>query len=144
MLTSTVIAMWIPPLSCLSELPAGFRAATARIAASEPATAAGGLRTRFVDGQATAAELMTVQVGDGLLGVSVGAHFDECESARTSGFAINRHHHVRGFGDRCEVSSEICFGRAVGEVPYEETDSHYASVRRRDSISGLRQTPNTV
>ena len=30
-----------------------------------------------------------------------------------------------------EVRSEIRFGRAVGEVPYEETDSHYASVKRR-------------
>jgi hypothetical protein len=48
---------------------------------------------------------------------------DEREPARTSRFAIDRHHNVSGFGDRCEVTSEIRFGRAVGKVPYEETDS---------------------
>jgi len=31
---------------------------------------------------------------------------------------------VRGLGDRREMGSEICFGCAVGKVPYEETDSH--------------------
>jgi hypothetical protein len=38
---------------------------------------------------------------------------------------------MRGLGDRPEVRSEIRFGCPVRKVPYEQTDSHYASVNDR-------------
>jgi hypothetical protein len=99
-------------------------------------------RARFAHREVAPHERLRIELLDDLLGDTALSELDEREAARTSRFAINRHHDVSGCGDRCEVSSEIRFGRAVGEVPYEETDSHYASVRPGDSISGLRQMPN--
>jgi len=86
-------------------------------------------RARFAHRQVAALEGLRVEFVDDLLGDRALGEFDECESARTSGFAIHRHDDVRGLRDGREVGSEIRFRRAVWEVPYEQTDSHYASVK---------------
>jgi len=80
-------------------------------------------RTRFTDREIASHERLRVELLDDFFGDAAIRELDERKPARTSRFAINRHHNVSGFGDRCEVTSEIRFGRAVGEVPYEETDS---------------------
>jgi hypothetical protein len=78
---------------------------------------------RFTDRKIAPHEGLRVELLDDFFGDAALSELDERKPARTSSFAIDRHHNVSRFGDRCEVSSEICFGRAVGEVPYEETDS---------------------
>jgi hypothetical protein len=81
-------------------------------------------RPRFAHRKVATHERLRVELVDDLLGDVPLGKFNERKSTRTSGFAIDRHDDVRGLGDRREVRSEIRFGCAVREVPYEETDSH--------------------
>jgi hypothetical protein len=46
----------------------------------------------------------------------------ERESARTTGFAVNRHGDVGGLCDGGEVGSEVRLAGTVGEVSDEQTD----------------------
>lgn len=83
-------------------------------------------RPGFTDREVPAHERLCVELFDDLLGDVPLGKFHERKAARTPGFAIDRHDDVRGLGDGREVGSEIRFGCAVREVPYEETDSHDA------------------
>src|SRR5262249_2809163 len=113
-----------------SALPARLRAATTCVTATE-ATRMLGLRPRFVDGEASPAELIGVQLGDGFLRLLVRAHFHEREPARAPRGHI-AHHCNRFDGSRPrEQLLELCFSRFVGEVsdiqlPTHETDSSVA------------------
>jgi hypothetical protein len=78
---------------------------------------------RFADRKIAPHEGLRVELLDDFFGDAALRELDEREPARTSRLAIDRHHNVSGFSDRCEVTSEIRFGRAVRKVPYEETDS---------------------
>jgi len=80
-------------------------------------------RARFTDRKIAPHEGLRVELLDDFFGDAALRELDEREPARTSRLAIDRHHNVSGFSDRCEVTSEIRFGRAVRKVPYEETDS---------------------
>jgi len=57
-----------------------------------------------------------------LFGLGAVSEFHEREPARTTGFTIDRHHHVRRLGDRSEVGSEIRLAGAVRQIPDEQTD----------------------
>src|SRR5689334_13486521 len=59
---------------CTTVLPARFSPTPA---AAEPAAAAPHLGTGLVDGEVSAAHLRSVQRGDRLLRLLIGAHFDE-------------------------------------------------------------------
>src|SRR5205823_14878252 len=74
-------------------------------------------------------ERLCVEFVDDLLGDRALGEFNECEPARTPCFAIDGHDDMRGLRDGRKVGSKIRFRRAVWEVPYEQTDSHYASVK---------------
>src|SRR5688500_3850920 len=71
--------------------------AAATTSAAEAAGARGTRfhRTRFVDDQATAADLLAVHAFDGSLGFSLGAHFDETETFGAAGVTF---HHDFGAG----------------------------------------------
>jgi hypothetical protein len=55
------------------------------IATAEPATSVGRFGTRFVNGEATPAELIFIQLGDGLLRLLVRGHFHERKATRPPG-----------------------------------------------------------
>src|SRR6516225_10574926 len=66
-------------------LPARLGTTTTRAAAATAMSAGScGLRSRFVDGECTAAELTAVQLGNRLLRAFVGAHFNEREAPRAA------------------------------------------------------------
>ena len=98
-------------------------AATPTISTTTTATAAAAWAiftgTSFVDRQSTALEVLGVKHLDGLLGVFLGRHFDECKTAGAASHAIlhyvNRHHDA---GLR-EMILQVVFGRGEGEVSYE-------------------------
>src|SRR6185503_17162487 len=82
----------------LSGLPAASAAATATAAAAARPLLG------LIDGQRPAAELATVQLVDGLLGVLLAAHLDEREAAGPAGLAV--HHHL-GLGDGAALAEHF-------------------------------------
>jgi hypothetical protein len=62
--------------------------ATTTTAITAATRAAFGLRLGFVDDQIASAKILTVQAGNGFLGVFVGRDFHESEAARLSGEAV--------------------------------------------------------
>src|SRR4051794_29986041 len=106
---------WSPASTWPSCLPTGLAAPPARVAAaakSAPA-AAGRLRTRFVDVEAAAAELVSVERGDRLLRLIVGRHFHEREAA---GPARRHIAHDRDPFDRSRTTEELLKLRFAGLV----------------------------
>ena len=79
-------------------------------------------RARFADRERPAVEHLSVEALDRLFGVRAIEKLDERESARTTGFAIDRQHDLRRRRDRAEVGTQIRFGRAVREITNEQTD----------------------
>jgi hypothetical protein len=57
-----------------------------------------------------------------LFGNGAVGEFDECETARTAGLAIDRHGYVGWLGDGRQVSTKIGLTGPVWEVPDEQTD----------------------
>src|SRR3954469_17439582 len=126
------------------DLPARFRAPTIRTTAAEAAAtaaAACSLGTRFVDREASPANLAGVQIANRGLGLFVGAHFYECESTRAASRLIAHH------GDRfnrpgaCEQLLQLCFADLVGEIsdvqlPTHNTDSSVADATLPGTGSG--------
>ena len=65
---------------------------------------------------------LSVEALDGLLGVRAIDEFDEGESPRTSGLPIDRQHDLRRRRHGAEVTAQIRFSGAVGEITDEQTD----------------------
>src|SRR5262249_8935250 len=106
-----------------SALPARLRAATTCVTATE-ATRMLGLRPRLVDGEASPAELIGVQLGDGFLRLLVRAHFHEREPAGAPRGHI-AHHCNRFYGSRArEQLLELRFSRFVREVSDIQLPTH--------------------
>src|ERR687891_1930112 len=82
------------------------------------------LRPRLVDGEAAAAQLIIIQLGDGRSRFLVCAHFHERESTRPPGG------HVAHDSDRfdgpgaTEELLELCFSRFVREVSDIQLPTH--------------------
>ena len=72
-----------------------------------------------------------------------GPQFDERESARTTGLAIDRHGNVGGLGDGREVGAEVRLARTVGEVPDEQTDCQGLLVKSPLIAAGLDSISKT-
>src|SRR5262245_40146406 len=70
---------------------AAAAATAAAVAAAAATTAAAFLRTRFVDGQRPAVDLIAVHRLDGGLSLGVAAHLDEAEPLGTAGVAVHDH-----------------------------------------------------
>src|SRR3954470_17079223 len=149
------------------DLPARFRAPTIRTTAAEAAAtaaAACGLGTRFVDGEASPANLAGVQIADrglclfvggelcpaNLAGVQiadrglclfVGAHFYECESTRAASRLIAHDRDRFNRPGACEQLLQLCFADLVGEIsdvqlPTHNTDSSVADATLPGTGSG--------
>jgi hypothetical protein len=56
----------------------------------------------FIHAEGPAVEQCTVHLGYRLLGLGIGAHRDEPETARFPGFAVGRDVHVADFPERGE------------------------------------------
>src|SRR5688572_1664592 len=107
-----------------STLPARFRTSTlGEAAATEPAAALG-LRPCFVDGQAAAADLARVQLGDGVLCFFVRAHLDKRKPAGAPRRLVAHH------GDRFDRSGtgeqllELVFADFVGQISDVQLPTH--------------------
>src|SRR5690349_5451743 len=103
-------------------LPARLRPAT-RSAATRTA-ARRHLRARFVHREATASELIGVQLVDGLLGIRVRSHLDEAETAGAPGYHVP--HDGDLFNGTCarEQLLQLRFTRFVREIPNIQLATH--------------------
>ena len=68
-------------------------------------------------------EHLPVESLDRVLRVRAIGEFDERESPRTAGLAVDWQHHLRGRRNRSEICPEIRFGRALRQIANEQTDS---------------------
>jgi hypothetical protein len=104
-------------------------AAAAAIPATTTAAAAAGRTlltgTRFIDGQGTALEFFAMVLADGCVCFSLGAHFDECETTRTTCGTILHDVDCDDCACTCKMILEIVFGGTEGEVTYEQFSRHY-------------------
>jgi hypothetical protein len=114
--------------------------ATARTGtAKSAATAAGTARTRatvptcrpwwpilagarFADSQVSPHEWLGIEPLDDFFADAAIGELHERKAARSTGFAVDGHHDVRGFSDGSEVTAEACLGRTVRQVPDEQTN----------------------
>ena len=113
--------------------------------ASEAATGAGRelrLRLRLVDDERTPLHLVLVELGDGLLGLGVGGHLDEPESARPAGGHVAHDAHVLDSPHLREERRQILIRRAVRQIPNIEPATHNPIVFWRGSAKlDLSRTP---
>lgn len=105
-------------------------AATTTVAAAATTTTA--TLARFVDSQDAAVQLRVVHGSDGRFGISITAHFDEGEAARSSSFAIGDD---RDIGDLTPILLEsfaktlLC--RLVRQVPHVQSVAHLTLTRNK-------------
>jgi len=78
---------------------------------------------RFADRQRAAIEHLAIEFLNRLFRMPSILELDECESPRTSSFAIDRQHDLRRRSDGAEVAPEISFGGGVRQITHEQTDS---------------------
>src|SRR4029079_13109683 len=101
---------------------AAATAATARTAA-----AAGRPLLGLVDVDGAPAKLAATQLLDGGLGLLVGAHLDEPETARPPGLSF---HHYLGFRDRSDGAEDLPqlqLGGLVGKIANIKTSTHFVT-----------------
>src|SRR5205823_12326931 len=111
------------PTSSNPKLPARLGTATLS-AATTTAAAEGGFRPRFVDRQTAAAELVFVQLVDGLFRIRVRPHFDEPEAARAAGRLIAHHGHLFDRSRASEQLLQFGFSRFVRKVSHIQLTTH--------------------
>ena len=80
-------------------------------------------RARFAHRQVAPLEGLRVDPLDDFLGLTAIGKLHERKPTRTSGFTVDRHDYVGGFGDSREVGAKVGFAGPVGKVPDEQTDS---------------------
>src|SRR6516225_9459900 len=80
-------------LLLLTLLPARFRSAPMRVAATESTAGTRGLRTRFVDREVAPSDFRRVQLANRRLRLVVGAHFHEGKAAGTARRLVAHHGH---------------------------------------------------
>src|SRR5262249_30762532 len=83
-----------------------------------------GFRPRLVDGEASPAELIGVQLGDGCLRLLVRAHFHEREPPGAPRGHIAHHFHRFNGSRACEQLLELRFSRFVREVSDIQLSTH--------------------
>jgi len=118
-------------------LPTRLGSAAMRLAAA--VTAALRLRTGLVDGETSPAELKGIQLVDGLLSFLVGAHLNECKTARAAGRLVA--HDIYRL-DRSGASEQLVelglsdFVRQVSHIQLPTHDRTPLSQSRRSRPSG--------
>ncbi len=121
-------------------------------AAAEPARPLGP-RLGFVDRQAAPAEIVAVHLRDRGLGVRLGRHLDERETARPARRHVADHVHRGHLARGPEQVLQILLRRAEGDVPDVESQSHdclspapsalvLAALRRR-TVGEIEGFPST-
>src|SRR5262245_36907370 len=106
---------------CVTALPARFPATAA---APEAATTGGRLGSGLIDGQASAADLGSVQRRDRLLRLVVRAHLDEREAARTAGHLIPHDGHRLDRARPPEQLLQLAFTRFVRQIADVQLPTH--------------------
>jgi len=96
-------------------------ATPALVAATPAAAPARALfaRTRFVDRESAALEVLLVEHFNGLISFSLRAHLDEGEAAGTAGRPILHDVDRHDRASLGEIVLEVVFGGVIGEVTYE-------------------------
>ena len=82
----------------------------------------GRARQHGIHRDAASAELMLVQLVDGLLRLGVRAHLDEREAAGATGFPIEGTHDLRRLTNLRKVRTQVVFGCLVRQIAYEQSD----------------------
>src|SRR4029453_17612902 len=77
---------------------------------------------RLADGERAAVEHLSVEFLNRVFRVGAVLEFDERESSRAAGFAVDRQHDLRRRRDGAEVASQVGFSGAVREIANEQTD----------------------
>ncbi len=105
------------------------KAAPAGTARSRTAEATAWTRRRpifagacLTDRKVAAHERLSVKPLDDFLSDGTVGELDKRKSARTTGFAVDRHDDVRWFSDGSEVTAEVCLCRAVRQVSDKQTN----------------------
>src|SRR6185295_5527329 len=139
-----LMAMSHQPVEC-QELPARFRTA-ARVAAAIAVSAAAAesarsfrLRTRLVDRQAAAAQLIVVQLGNGLLRLFVRAHLHEREPARPARGHVAHHLHRFDGAGAGEQVLQVVFAGLVRKISHVKSATHlsHSSVANATTVEVL-------
>ena len=95
-------------------LPAGAAALSA--AAAEGAL---GFGARFVDIQGAAVDIAAVQLGDGAVGIRIGAHLDESETLGPPGIAIGYDADALHGAVRLKHAANGLLGSVEAEISYK-------------------------
>ena len=91
-------------------------------AAARPRRTAGLSGAGLADGQRTAHEQLAVEFLDGFFGGGALRVLNERKPAGAAGFPVERTHDLCGLADLREVSTQIVFGRLVGQIAHEQSD----------------------
>jgi hypothetical protein len=100
---------------------------TASTVPAASATAALGLRARFVDVDGAAADLRTVQGRDGLISIFVAGHFDETESARAPRVAVGHDADPINLSVRFKSLTKLIFTGVEAQIPHKNILHAYSS-----------------
>jgi hypothetical protein len=95
-------------------------------------------RARLADRKRPPLERLRVELLDDFFGNGAVPELDECETARTTGLAIDRHGDVGWLGDSRQVSAKVGLTCPVGEVSDEQTDCQDLLVRTALGKGGVR------
>ena len=79
-------------------------------------------RPRFADRERTAHEQLAVELLDRLFGGGAFGVLDERESARATGFTVERADDLGGLADLREMRTQVFFGRLIGQIAHEQSD----------------------
>jgi len=99
--------------------------------AATPHTAKAAIRfgTRFIHGEGTPLEFLSVECRNRPLGFVVIAHFYERESARLARVTVRHNSHLRDVAELCEVYAQRVFSGLEREVPHKKVLHHFSYER---------------
>jgi len=112
----------MPAAATAASGPAATTTAAAESAAAATTTAAEsavGLGTGFIDVQCASVEGVSIEGGNGLIRLAFIFHFDECETARPSGFAIRHNPGAIHLAVPFEEATNTLFTGIEVQVAYE-------------------------
>jgi hypothetical protein len=123
---ATVSAATISATTTATITAATTTTATISAATTTAAAAFAGLhRARFVDGQGTTVDFLSVELGHGGLSFLFRAHFDESKTAGTARDAVVDHLDPRDIARLGKEIGQVVFRHAKGQVAHIEFYAHF-------------------
>ncbi len=110
---------WLLAVATAGEASASPISSIASISAITPAADALCFRPSLVNIDGAAAQLRTVQAGDGFVALFVIGHFDEAEAARPSCVAVGQNAHAIHLPESLESLAQLIFIGVEAEIPYK-------------------------